>query len=312
MSCIGAGIDVSMDTLDVALHNQKATLIVTNTPQGWRQLHQWLSPFGPEQVVLEATGGYEIDALDGLHALGLPMVRINPRQARDFAKSTGQLAKTDQLDARTLAHMASALTLNRYKPKDEAARELHEIHRRRQQVVQMLVAERLRRRLTKHPKVREMLEQHIQTLEADCKTLDKMIAQQIEGTLQAEIGASIKGVGPITIATLICEMPELGHVNRKAIAKLYGLAPLARDSGKSRGKRTTWGGRKGPRSAIYMSTLTAIRYEPKIHTFYTRLVESGKPRKLAVNASMRKLVTMLNGRMRDAMHKPPEEAVHVA
>lgn len=310
MSCIGAGIDVSMDTLDVALHDHKPVLRVDNTPQGWQQIYQWLAPFAPERVVLEATGGYEIDALDGLHALGLPMVRVNARQARDFAKSTGQLAKTDRIDARALAYMASVITLNRYKPKDEAARELHECHRRRQQIVQMLVAERQRRRLTRHPEVKKMLEEHIQTLKADCKKLDAMIAQRLQGTVQAEVGGSIKGVGPIMIATLICDVPEMGHMNRKAIAKLFGVAPLARDSGKSSGKRTTWGGRRSARSVAYMSTMTAIRYEPKIKEFYTRLVESGKPKKLAINASMRKLVTMLNARMRDALQKPHEEAVH--
>lgn len=301
MSCIGAGIDVSMDTLDVSVHEHKSTLQAPNTPDGWRQVHAWLAPFAPDQVVLEATGGYEIDALESLCALGLPMVRINPRQARDFAKSTGQLAKTDRLDARVLAHMASVLKLNGYQPRDEAARELRDCHLRRQQVVRMLVAERQRRRLIKQPAVREMLEEHIKTLRADCKALDRMIAERIEGTLQAKVGASIKGVGPVMVSTLICDMPELGHVNRRVIAKLYGVAPMARDSGKSHGKRTTWGGRRGARSVLYMATLTAVHHEPKLRTFYQHLVDHGKPRKLAVNAAMRKLVTILNARMHEAL-----------
>lgn len=307
MGCIGAGIDVSMETLDVAVHDHKPTLRVSNTPEGWQKVYEWLAPLSPEQVVLEATGGYEIDALECLHAFGLPMIRVNPRQARDFAKSTGQLSKTDQLDARVLAYMASVIKFNRYVPKDEAARELHDCHQRRQQVVQMLVAEKQRRRLTRHPEVRELLETHIQTLEADCKTLDKMISQRLEGTLQAKVGASIKGIGPITVATLICDMPELGHLNRKAIAKLYGVAPLARDSGKSSGKRTTWGGRAGARAVLYMAAMTAVRHEPKLKAFYTRLVESGKPKKLALNAAMRKLVTILNARMREALQPPGKE-----
>lgn len=220
MSCIGAGIDVSKDTLDVGGHGHKLQLHAPNNPAGWQQVIEWLAPFAPEQIVLEVTGGYEIKALQSLYREGLPMVRVNPRQARDFARSTGQLAKTDRLDARTLAHMASVLDLNRYQPRDEKAELLHEYHRRRQHVVQMSTAEKQRRRLTQSPVMRQMLERHIEQLAADRKALDTLIAEQLEGTLQAEVAATIKGVGPVMISTLVCEMPELGHLNRKAIAKL--------------------------------------------------------------------------------------------
>jgi transposase len=301
MSCIGVGIDVSMDTLDVGVHGHKSQLRVPNNPDGWQRIIAWLEPFAPHQVVLEATGGYEIKALQALYNAGLPMVRVNPRQARDFAKSTGQLAKTDRLDARILAHMASVLELNRYQPRDEKAELLHEFHRRRQQVVQMLAAEKQRRRLMEDPAMRQMLERHIEHLEADRKELDGLIAEQLEGTLQARVAASIKGVGPVMLSTLVCEMPELGHLNRKSIAKLYGLAPLAKDSGKSFGKRVTWGGRASPRAALYMAVMSAVRYDPGLKAFYSGLVNRGKPKKLALVAAMRKLVVILNARMREAL-----------
>lgn len=301
MNCLGAGIDVSKDTLDVALHEHKPTFQAPNTAQGWQMVCDWLAPFSPEQVVLEATGGYEIDALDSLYTLGLPMVRVNPRQARDFAKSTGQLAKTDRLDARALAHMASVLSLKRFQPKDESARDLHDCHRRRQQVVQMMTAEKQRRRLVKNAVVQELLERHIQALKAECSGLDAMIREMLKGTLQAEVASSIKGVGPVMASTLICDMPELGHVNRKEIAKLFGVAPLADDSGKRHGRRVPWGGRRDARSALYMSTLSAVRFEPQIRDFYERLTGNGKPKKLALGAAMRKLATILNARMREAL-----------
>jgi len=301
MSCIGAGIDVSKDTLDVKVDGHKPQIQVPNDPAGWQQIIDWLTPFAPHQVVLEATGGYEIKALEVLYAAGLPMVRVNPRQARDFAKSTGQLAKTDCLDACVLAHMARVLELNRYQPKTEKARLLHDCHRRRQQVVQMLVAEKQRRRLIEEPSIRWLLERNIERLEADRDELDVRIAQQLEGTLQAQVASTIKGVGPVAISTLVCDMPELGQLNRKAIAKLYGVAPLAKDSGKSHGRRVTWGGRASPRAVMYMAALSAVQHDPVLKAFYDGLLGRGKPKKLALVAAMRKLITILNARMREAL-----------
>ncbi|MDF2398954.1 transposase [Pseudomonas sp. 3MA1] len=301
MGCIGAGIDVSKDTLDVKVDGHKPQLLTTNDPAGWQRIIDWLAPFAPQQVVLEATGGYELKALEALYNAGLPMVRVNPRQARDFARSTGQLAKTDRLDASVLAHMASVLKLNRYQPLSEKSQFLHACHRRRQQVVQMLAAEKQRRRLTEHPAMRHMLERNIQRLEADRDELDVKIAEQLKGTLQAQVASTIKGVGPVVLSTLVCDMPELGYLDRKAIAKLYGVAPLARDSGRSHGRRITWGGRASPRAVIYMAALSSIRYDPVLKAFYEGLVGRGKSKKLALVAAMRKLVTILNARMREAL-----------
>lgn len=300
MGCIGAGIDVSKDTLDVKVDEHGPQLHTTNDSAGWQQVIDWLMPFAPQQVVLEATGGYELKALKTLYAAGLPMVRVNPRQARDFARSTGQLSKTDRLDACVLAHMASVLKLNRYQPLNEKAQFLQACHRRRQQVVQMLAAEKQRRRLTEQPAMRLMLERNIQRLEADRDELDMNISEQLKGSVQARVASTIKGVGPVVLSTLVCDMPELGHLNRKAIAKLYGVAPLAKDSGRSHGRRITWGGRANPRAMIYMAALSAVRYDPALKAFYEGLVGRGKPKKLALVAAMRKLITILNARMREA------------
>jgi len=301
MTCIGIGVDVSKDTLDIHAHQHKAELRTANNRVGWRQAIAWMSSFEPSQIVLEATGGYEQGALDAFYTAGLPVVRVNPRQARDFAKGTGQLAKTDRLDARMLAYMASVIKLHRYQPRSKQAQELHTYHQRRQQLVQMISAEKQRRRLMSNPVLRAGLERHITQMEADRAELDKVIASLLEGTLQAQVASTIKGMGPVAVSTLICEMGELGHLNRKAIARLYGMAPLARDSGQHKGKRTTWAGRSAPRSAMYMACLSAVRYDPILKPFYQRLVANGKPKKVAMVAAARKLTTMLNARMREAL-----------
>lgn len=301
MRFIGAGVDVSKAFLDVALHGQKVVKRFTNDPAGFAQISAWLGPLQLEQVVLEATGGYEQAALDGLHASGLPMVRINPRQVRDFAKATGQLAKTDRLDARILAHMASVLTLIPYRPLDAKALHLKQFHIRRGHLIQMLSAEKQRRRQVVEPLLRSMLDALIRRLEDDRDRLDTLIAEQIAEALPTRVLGSIKGVGPALLTSVICDMPELGYLNRKSVAKLYGMAPLARDSGTFVGQRTTWGGRASPRAATYMATLSAVRYDPVLKAFYQGLLARGKLKKVALVAAMRKLLTILNARMRDAL-----------
>ncbi|MBI6555690.1 transposase [Pseudomonas veronii] len=308
MTCIGIGIDVSKATLDISVHRHKKPLRTTNDPAGWKQAIAWMQPFEPTQVVLEATGGYEQDALDAFYSAGLPIIRVNPRQARDFAKAMGQLAKTDHLDARMLAHMASVIELHRYQPRTDQAQELHAYHQRRQQLVQMISAEKQRRRLTRNAVLLEGLERHITQMESDRAELDKIIAGLLQGTMQAQVASTIKGMGPVAVSTLVCEMGELGYLNRKAIARLYGMAPLSKDSGQFSGKRTTWAGRRAPRSAMYMACLSAVRYDPVLKPFYQRLVANGKPKKVALVAAARKLVTMLNARMREAL----KAAAHLA
>lgn len=301
MRFIGAGIDTSKAFLDVTVYGDKTVRRFPNDPVGFAQVIAWLGLLELNQVVLEATGGYEQAALDALHDGGLPMVRINPRQVRDFAKATGQLAKTDRLDARILAHMASVIPLAPYRPLDAKALHLKQFHMRRGHVIQMLSAEKQRRRQIVEPMLRAMLQESIRRLEADRDRLDAQIAELVADTLPARVLGSIKGVGQGLLTSIICDMPELGHVNRKSAAKLYGMAPLSRDSGAFVGQRTTWGGRASPRAATYMATLSAVRYDPALKAFYQGLLARGKAKKVALVAAMRKLLTILNARLRDAL-----------
>lgn len=296
----GVGIDVSKARLDVAVHLTGESRSFANTATGWRRLAKWLLGLQPSQVVLEATGGYEQAALDALFAAGLPMVRLNPRQARDFAKATGQLAKTDRLDARVLAHMAQVLSLQRYQPRSAEQRRLAQWLQRRNQVVQMLASERQRLTPLTDPLLRRLMQRQIATLVRALATLDRNLHQQLQAQPILAPLRTVKGVGPVLQATLTCQLPELGHLNGKAIAKLVGVAPLARDSGLLRGQRKIWGGRDTVRTALYMAALSAMRYEPRLRDFYQSLRARGKPAKLAIVAVMRKLIVILNARVRDA------------
>ena len=300
---VSVGVDVSKATLDVAIHGAAATRCFPNTPAGHRRLIAWLQPQGTHQVVLEATGGYEQAALDALQAAGLPVVRVNPRQARDFARATGQLAKTDRLDARMLAQMAATLPLRRYQPVAAWQRRLAEWSQRRGQLVTLLTGERQRlRQLTEVP-LRRSLQRHMAWLEDEIAVLDRAIAQQLEAQPVLATLRTLKGVGPVLTATLASELPELGRLDRKAIAKLVGVAPLARDSGQWRGPRHVWGGRHAVRSALYMAALVGVRHEPRLREIYQRLRARGKAAKVALVACMRKLLVILNARMRDALRE---------
>lgn len=301
MSSTGAGVDVSKAFLDVAVHGERPVQRFTNDADGFGRVIVWLKGFDLGQVILEATGGYEQAALDALHTAGLPVARVNPRQARDFAKAIGQLAKTDRLDARMLAHMARVIPQIPYRPLDEKTRRLKQFHLRRTHLVGMIVAEKQRRRQIVEPELRGLLDQHIHDLEAERDRLDATIDTQVRDSLQARVVGSLKGVGRVVLTTLICDMPELGQLNRKSVAKLYGVAPLARDSGTFRGRRTTWGGRAAARSALYMAALSAVRYDPTLKAFYQGLVARGKLKKVALVAAMRKLLVIINARMRDAL-----------
>ena len=305
MSGTGAGVDVSKAYLDVAVHGHRPVQRFPNTTDGFASLVAWLKGFDIGQIILEATGGYEQAALDALFRTGMPVARVNPRQARDFAKALGQLAKTDRLDARMLAHMATVIPQTRYRPLDEKAFHLKQLHLRRTHVVGMIAAEKQRRRQIVEPDIRTMLDDHIRYLEADRNRLDTAIAAKIEGSLQARVLGVTKGVGAVFLTTAICDMPELGYLHRKSAAKLYGVAPLSRDSGTFRGKRTTWGGRASARSALYMATLSAVRYDPALKAFYQGLIARGKLKKVALVAAMRKLLIMLNAMLRDGTHWNP-------
>lgn len=298
---IGVGVDVSKAHLDVALFNHDQVRRFANQASGWKALAAWLGPYKPGQVVLEATGGYEQPALAALHAEGLPMCRINPRQARYFARATGELAKTDRIDAQVLAHVATVMDLVRFQPLSEDAATLQQYKARRDHLVQNIATEKQRRRQIVDRGLREDLDAHIDYMERAVRRIDAVIDRLIKDTPQARVADTIKGVGPVMIATMICELPELGHIDRKGIAKLAGVAPLNRDSGNYRGKQTTWGGRPGPRAVLYMSALVAAHHDPVLKPFYEAMLARGKPKRLALVAVMRKLIVILNARMRDEL-----------
>jgi len=300
-ACVG--IDVSKATLDVAVHGSSEVRAFANSPTGFRRLAAWLLPQYPRQVVLEATGGYEQAALDALFAAGLPMVRANPRQVRDFAKALGQLAKTDRLDARVLAQLAATISLSPYQPACDWQRRLAQWHQRRGHLVQMIGSERQRLERLADPTLLTWARRHIAMLQRELRRLDAQIKHQVATQPALDPLRSLKGVGPVLQAALACQLPELGHLDGKAIAKLVGVAPLARDSGLMRGQRHVWGGRRQIRAVLYMASLTAIRYEPRLRDFYQALRARGKAAKVAIVATMRKLLVILNARMRDARSK---------
>lgn len=297
------GIDVSKATLDVAVLGEVGGSQFANTAAGHRKLAAWLLSKSPARVFLEATGGYEQSALDALHAAGLPMYRVNPRQARDFAKATGQLAKTDTLDAQVLARMAAAMDLTRYAPREAWRTRLSEWSNRRAQLVQMALSEQQRVDRFTDRVLKKTAQRHVDWLKREIATLDREIAEQLHAQRGLLPLASLRGAGPVLQATLACELPELGKLNGKAIAKLVGVAPLARDSGTWRGSRAIWGGRDNVRRALYMSALTAMRHEPQLRDFYQSLRARGKAAKVAIVAVMRKMLVILNARMRDSLRE---------
>ena len=294
------GIDVSQEYLDVAVSGQKRVLRVTNDEAGLQSLMRQLQEKKPELIVMEASGGYERRAAAVLLAAGLPVAVVNPRQARDFARSLGQLAKTDAIDARVLARFAEVLKPAPSRLSEEAAEQLRELELRHRQVVEMIVAER--NRLRTAPRTADRIQEHLRWLEDEAKRTEK----EIEGLVQSDPGLaakaailqSVPGVGPAVSATLLGSLPELGLLNRKEIAALVGVAPLNWDSGKLRGKRAIWGGRAHVRSILYMAALVASRYNPVIRALYERLCAAGKPKKVALVAAMRKLLIILNSMLR--------------
>lgn len=291
------GVDISKAHLDVAVRPSGDVWQVGNDPEGVATLAERLGALAPDLIVLEPTGGYELVLVTGLLAAGLPVVVINPRQARDFAKAVGKLAKTDTLDAHVLAHYAEAVRPEVRELPDEAARELTGMVARRRQLVDMHTAEENRlhsvpRRL--HPQVHE----HLEALERYIGELDRDLRELIRSSpiwqAKDELLQSTKGVGPVLSATLIANLPELGALGRKEIAALVGVAPFNRDSGTLHGKRTCWGGRGDVRAILYLATLSATRHNPAIRDFYHHLLTAGKLKKVALTACAHKLLLVLN------------------
>jgi len=292
---IYVGIDVGQTRLDVA-HGTEGWW-VANDDRGIADLVARLEALQPTLVVLEATGGIEMPLVGALAAAEVPVVVVNPRQTRQFAKATGRLAKTDAIDAQVLARFAEGVQPALRPLPDAATQKLSSLVTRRRQVVEMLTAEKNRLR-TAAPAVRGHIKEHILWLERSLSDLDSELAQAIHSSdiwrAQDDLLQSAPGVGPVLSTTLLAELPELGRLNRKQIAALVGVAPLNRDSGTLRGRRAIWGGRSQVRATLYMAALVAARHNAVIRAFYDRLIAAGKPKKVALTACMRKLLTILN------------------
>ena len=300
-SNVYVGIDVAKERLDVAQRPSLEGWRVANDERGIAELVARLVQLKPALVVLEATGGMELPLVGALAAAGLPVVVINPRQAREFARATGRLAKTDAIDAQVLAQFAEAVRPQLRPLPDAAAQELSALMTRRRQLIEMLTAEKNRLRAAARA-VRPDIQEHIHWLERRLADLDGDLSQTIRSSdiwrEKDDLLQSAPGVGPVVSTTLLADLPELGTLNRKEIAALVGVAPLNRDSGTLRGRRTVWGGRSKVRSALYMATLVATQRNPVIRIFYQRLLSAGKPKKVALTACMRKLLTILNAILR--------------
>ena len=284
------GIDVSKMTLDVYDAVARRHACIANDPAALAPLVEDWRAAG-RFVVMEATGRHDLALRRALATAGVPFARVNPGRARAFARAIGLLAKTDKLDALVLARYAQAIKPPvRRVPTDEA---FSELVARRRQLVQMQTQEKNRLKQTTGS-LQDGIQRHLSWLKAEIETLNQAIEDGFENSPQAKVLMTIPGVGPVLIATLVADMPELGTLNRQEIASLAGLAPFNRDSGRLKGKRCVWGGRASIRSALYMPTLAAIRLYAPVKAFYQRLRESGKPFKVAITACMRKLLTILN------------------
>jgi transposase len=295
------GLDVSKSRLEVAVRPHEENWSVGNDESGIAEAVSRLQAVRPALVVLEARGGMEFPVTGALAAAGLSVVVMNPRQVRDFAKATGQLAKTDKIGAGVLARFGEAVRPEVRPLPEGCKQELHALVTRRRQRVQMLTSER-NRLGNAPPGIRRDIQEHIRWLEGRLQGVNRQLAQSIRTSpLWREKERQLRsapGVGPVLATTLLADLPELGCLNRKGIAALVGVAPFNRDSGNQRGRRMIWGGRAGVRAALYMGALVAVRHNPVIRAFYERLLQAGKGKKLALTACMRKLLTMLNAMMK--------------
>ena len=315
---VTVGIDVAKGHLDACVLNSTCEVQrFDNDSDGHSALAATLKPFCVGLVVMEATGGYEAALACALQAAGLAVAVVNPRQARDFAKSMGRLAKTDAVAARVLAEMAAVLMrrqdLGRFLRQltDERQQWLAALVTRRRQLLAMLTSERQRLQITPR-KLHPSIEAIVAAIKAQLDDLQAQMVghvrehfDELDGLLQ-----SASGIGPVASASLIAQLPELGRLNRREIAALVGVAPMANESGNRRGRRRVQGGRFEIRRVLYMAALTAARYNPAIRTFYERLTQAGKPPKVALVACMRKLLTMLNAMVRTG--NPWDASLHGA
>lgn len=304
------GIDVSKEWVDVSVRPGGEEWRGSLDEEGIGELVLRLEELRPELVVMEATGGYEMPVVAALGVAGVPVAVVNPRQVRDFARSQGKLAKTDRLDAGVIAHFGEVSGVRAQPLTTEEDRELEGMVARRRQVIQMRTAEQLRRRMAV-PAVRRSIDEVIAFLDSQLRELDDEMGRRLRKSPlwreRESLLKSVPGIGPVTIMSLLADLPELGTLDRRRIAALVGVAPLSRDSGKFRGTRGCWGGRAKVRAALYMPTLSAVRCNPVLRDFYARLLKAGKAPKVALTACMRKLLVILNAMLK---HGTKWEANH--
>lgn len=301
MEPVVIGIDVSKDSLDVA--TPEGVSQWDNLPQGHSALIEQLANWTIESIIIEATGGYERPLVAELLAAGLPVIVVNPRQVRDFARATGRLAKTDSLDAQVLAQFGKAVKPQQRPLPSGKQLDLQQQVARRRQLVGMFTMEQNRLKQTTDKLVRQSIQAVCNTLQKQLEKIDQRLQDAIEETPawreKDNLLRSVPGIGPQTAFTLLAELPELGSCSRQQIAALVGIAPINRDSGRWRGTRTTWGGRATVRAGLYMATLVATQHNPVIKAHYQHLQKLGKQKKVALVACMRKLLCMLNAILRD-------------
>jgi len=308
------GIDVSKENLDLAVNHGKQIRRFHNTATGIANIVEYILPLNPILVVMEATGGFEISLAAALGEAGIATAIVNPRQVRDYARSTGKLAKTDAIDARILSDFAAIVHPEPRPLADIQTQELKDILGRRRQLNEMITAEKNRLQRARGV-LRDHIKAHIAWMEKEMLDMESALKLFIEESPmwreKDNLFQSVPGIGPVLSTTLVAELPELGKLNRKQIAALVGVAPFNRDSGKMRGKRSVWGGRASVRAALYMGTLVATRFNPVIRRFYERLISAGKAKKAAITACMRKLLTILNAMIKHhtPWHVDPELAV---
>lgn len=297
------GIDVSKATLDVGIDPSGQAVQVAYDEAGVGQLVARLLEITPTLIVIEATGGLEVRIATALASRGLPVAVVNPRQVRDFAKATGRLAKTDRLDAAVLAAFAKAIRPQARPLKDEDTRALDDLVDRRRQLIGMRVQETLRLGSAASKLLQKSLKKHIAWLDKQIDEVDRDLTQRLRQSdawrAKDDLLQSIPGVGAVTTQTMLAKCPELGTLNRREIAALAGVAPLANDSGKQRGRRFTWGGRAEVRAVLYMATVSAIRCNDTLKAFADRLKKAGKPPKVVIVACMRKLLTIMNAMLKN-------------
>ena len=311
---IYVGVDVAKDRLDVVFRPSGEYTRAANDGEGIRRVVGRLLEEGTTLAVVEATGGLERPLAASLGVAGVPVAVVNPRQVRDFAKSVGRLAKTDRIDASVLARFAEAVRPEPRPLADERARELSALVGRRRQLLAMITAEG--NRLARAPKaLRRGLKAHLKWLRKEVERteaeLDRVVREDAVLKEKDELLRTVPGVGPTLSATLLAELPELEYLDRKRLAALVGVAPMNRDSGTLRGLRTVWGGRSSVRATLYMAALVATRYNPAIRAFYERLCAKGKPKKVALTACMRKLLTILGAVLRNRIPWQPAGPVPV-